>query len=142
MFFSRKSNVTDTLFALRNKVVKLFGLKTSGEVLDRQKLVENSTFEPGQQLGLFKVYDKTENELVVGQDDKHLDFRVSLLVDSLLDGTSQKHLTITTAVTFHNRFGRFYFFLVKPFHKWIVPGMLKGMIERIENSQLPAANLV
>ncbi|WP_162425804.1 DUF2867 domain-containing protein [Pontibacter pudoricolor] len=135
LFFSGKSKVGSTLFAIRNKIVGLFGLKTSGQVSDRQKQRDNFKCEPGDQLGLFKVYNKTENEVVLGENDKHLNFRVSLFLDRPLDNTGRKSLTVTTTVKFNNLFGRVYFLFVRPFHKLIVPVMLKGMIKRIESEK-------
>lgn len=135
LFFSSGPTWADNLFALRNKVVKLFGLKTSGQISDRQQLLDNFTCEKGEQIGLFKVIDKTAQEVVLGEDDKHLNFRVSLLLERLLGDTDKKSLTITTTVKFHNFFGRLYFLPVRPFHKLIVPTMLKGMIKQIENEK-------
>jgi hypothetical protein len=135
VFFSGRSKMADTLFAIRNKIVGLFGLKTAGQISDRQNLLDRFKCEPGDQLGLFKVFDKTENEVVLGEDDKHLNFRVSLLLDRHLDDTGKKSLAITTTVKFNNLFGRVYFLIVRPFHTLIVPAMLKGMIKRIENEE-------
>lgn len=135
LFFSGKSRLGSTLFAIRNKIVGLFGLKTSGQRSNKQKLLGSFKCEPGDQLGLFKVFHKTENELVLGEDDKHLDFRVSLFLDRLQDDTGRKSLTITTTVKFNNLFGRVYFLFVRPLHKLIVPAMLKGILQRIENDK-------
>ncbi|MEJ8801922.1 DUF2867 domain-containing protein [Pontibacter sp. H249] len=135
LFFSGRSKLGSTLFAIRNKIVRLFGLKTSAQLSNKQKLLDSFKCEPGDQLGLFKVFDKTENEVILGENDKHLDFRVSLFLDRLLDEAGQKSLTITTTVKFNNLFGRVYFLFVRPFHKLIVPAMLKGMINRIENEK-------
>ena len=79
------------------------------------------------------MFDKTDNEVILGEDDKHLDFRVSLLLDKLASKTEQKNLTITTTVKFNNSFGRLYFLPVRAFHKLIVPTMLKGIIKQLEN---------
>jgi uncharacterized protein DUF2867 len=135
LFFSGRSKIGSTLFAIRNNIVRLFGLKTSGQLSNKLKLRDSFKCEPGDQLGLFKVFDKTENEVILGENDKHLDFRVSLFLDRLLDEVGQKSLTITTTVKFNNLFGRLYFLFVRPFHKLIVPAMLKGMIKRIENEK-------
>lgn len=78
-FFSSGPKWIEQLFSLKNKIVKIFGLKTSENITDRQKQLDNFSCEPNEQLGLFKVFDKTENEVVLGEDDKHLNFRVSLL---------------------------------------------------------------
>jgi hypothetical protein len=131
-FFTSGPKWVETLFTLRNRIVGLFGLKTSGNITGRQKQIDNFKCKPGEQLGLFKVFEKTENEVVLGADDKHLNFRVSLFFDQAISDNGKKSLTVTTTVEFNNWFGRLYFLPVKPFHKLIVPTMLKGMIAELE----------
>jgi hypothetical protein len=75
---------------------------------------------------LFKVFDVTPQEVLLGEDDKHLNFRVSFLIEKL--GEEEFQLTLITVVNFNNFFGKLYFFPVKPFHKIIVPTMLKGIV--------------
>jgi hypothetical protein len=131
-FFSSGPKWVGILFAFRNRIVSIFGLKTSGNKEEMQNRLDNFKYEPGEQLGLFKVFDKRENEVVLGEDDKHLNFRVSLFVERLHGNELQKALTITTTVEFNNWFGRLYFLPVRPFHKLIVPTMLKGIIRELE----------
>lgn len=131
-FFMSGPKWVDKLLAIRNKLVRLFGLKTSDKIGDRQKVLDNFTFEKGAQHGLFKVVERTTDEIVLGENDRHLDFRVSLLIDHQTGDITNKKLIISTTVQFHNWFGRLYFLPVKPFHKLIVPVMLKGIIKNIE----------
>ena len=131
-FFSSGPKWVEKLFNLRNKIVSVFGLKTSGKLVDRQKQFDNFKCEPGEQLGLFKVFSRTDKEIVLGEDDKHLNFRVSLFLNQSLTDPSRKELTISTTVEFNNWFGRLYFLPVRPFHKFIVPKMLKGIIKGLE----------
>ena len=91
--------------------------------------------EPGERLGMFKLYGKTENELILGEEDKHLKFRVSILTDDEIAHKNRQYLMITTAVEFTNLFGRIYFFPVKPFHQLIVRTTLKRMVKQIGNKQ-------
>lgn len=131
-FFTSGPKWVEKLFTIRNKIVGLFGLKTAGSIIDRQKQLDNFKCEPGEQLGLFKVFSRTNNEVVLGEDDKHLNFRVSLFLDQLLNETDKKTLSISTTVEFNNWFGRLYFLPVRPFHKLIVPTILKGIIKELE----------
>ena len=133
LFLSSGPKWGDTLFVIRDKVVGLFGFKTSKELLGEQKQINAINYEPGEQLGIFKLFDKTANEIILGEDDKHLNFRVSLSLDPTADKTGKRKLTITTMVKFNNWVGRLYFLPVKPFHKLIVRSTLKEMIQRIEN---------
>ena len=135
LFFYTGPKWIDKLFIFRNKVVKLFGLKTANNISKRQQQLENFTGQPGEQVGLFKVFHKTDNEIILGENDKHLDFRVSLFLESNNVETNQKELTISTIVKFNNQFGKIYFLPVRPFHKQIVPTMLKGIIKEINKSE-------
>ena len=130
-FFTSAPTWVSNLLELRNKIVGIFGLKTSGQANNRATLLKNFKCEPNERLGLFKVFDRTENEVVLGEDDKHLNFRVSLLKSKII-GTNQNKLTITTTVEFKNWYGKLYFLPVKPFHSFIVPTMLKGIIRALE----------
>lgn len=132
-FFSSGPRWLGKLFSFRNKLVSLFGLKTSGDIRDREKQLERFKFEPGERLGLFKVFARTENEVILGEDDKHLNFRVSLFLEKQQSQPNMKRLIISTTVEFNNWFGRLYFLPVQPFHKLIVPTMLKGIIRELEN---------
>lgn len=97
---------------------------------DKKQALESFRCEPGQKLGLFKVFYKSENEAILGEDDKHLNFKVSLLIKPSIVTQTNQQLTITTAVTFHNWFGKLYFLPVRPFHKLIVPAIMKDMIKK------------
>ena len=120
----------DLLFAVRNKIVSLFGLKTPNDTGDAKQ--ENYKFEPGERVGLFRVFSRTSNEIILGEDDKHLNFRVSLLLEESNKDQSSKIITATTVVIYNNLFGRIYFFPVKPFHKLIVQTGLKKNFQKLE----------
>lgn len=135
LFFSTGPKWIDKLFMFRNKTVKLFGLKAANNFSKRQLQIENFKGEIGDQVGLFKVFHKTTHEIVLGEDDKHLDFRVSLYLGSNGTASSQKQLTISTLVKFHNQFGKIYFIPVRPFHKLIVPAMLKEIIRAVNKNE-------
>jgi len=130
-FFTSGPGWAEKLFEFRNKLVSMFGLKTPKKENNLQEILDNFTCEPNERVGLFKVYNRTENEVILGEDDKHLNFRISLFKeDANKEGT--KKLIISTTVKFNNWFGKLYFFPVKPFHKLIVPKMLTGIIKQIE----------
>ncbi len=130
-FMSASPEWIEKLFTLRNKIVGVLGLKTPSQLQDRSMVIQNFNGQPGEKLGFFKVYQRSENEIILGEDDTHLDFRVSLLLEP--HHSNVQKLSITTIVTFHNFWGRLYFFPVKPFHRIIVPVMLKGIIKEIQN---------
>jgi uncharacterized protein DUF2867 len=65
----------------------------------------------------YPVLAQDGHEVVVGMDDRHLDFRVGLSVQDL----GRDVLVVTTAVRRHNQLGRAYFALVRPAHFLVVP---------------------
>lgn len=132
-FFSSVPKWIEVLLHLRNKIVGLFGLKTGKLAQNRQQMINDFKCEPGERLGLFKVFSKSTNELILGEDDKHLDFKVSLLFDRKVSG--ENILVVSTVVIFHNWFGRLYFLSVKPFHQLIVPAMLKEVVQQLTSSK-------
>lgn len=134
-FFTSTPNWTVKLFELRNKIVSIFGLKISGNTKNKKELLDAFNCEPNEKLGLFRVYYRNENEVILGEDDKHLDFRVSLYKEENPNDKERKKLTISTTVQFNNWFGKLYFLPVKPFHRLIVPIMLKGLIGQIERKK-------
>lgn len=130
-FFMAAPEWVGILFTLRNKIVSVFGLKTGKKSKDFQSILENFEGKKGESIGLFKVFDRTENELILGEDDTHLDFRISFLLEPRSD--IEKNITISTTVIFNNWMGRLYFMPVKPFHKVIVKKMLRNIIKQVSN---------
>ena len=124
------------LFILRNSIVTVFGLKTGENTNDRKQQLDNFKFEPNERLGLFKVFSKSDNEVILGEDDKHLNFRISLLIEKLNPEHKKKEITISTTVEFNNWYGKLYFLPVRPFHKIIVPRMLKAIIKELDKRDL------
>jgi len=135
-FFSSGPKWIEKLFALRNSLVKRLGLKTPANATNKQAQLAQFNGEVGERLGLFEVFYRDEKEMVLGEDDKHLNFRVSLLLSDSEKTSSQKCLTITTTVQFHNKWGKLYFLPVKPFHRLIVPTMLKNIINHLEKKHV------
>lgn len=130
-FFASAPGWTKFLFALRNKIVPIFGLKVPDTGKSPEEIAENFSFEPNESMGLFKVFARTEKEVIMGEDDQHLNFRISLLKEADPTEKAMKNLTISTTVEFNNRLGKLYFLPVKPFHKLIVAAMLKRTIKQL-----------
>ncbi len=91
------------LMAVRNRVAQGLGLDTAGGSSDTSP---------------FTLLGRVGNSLVVGADDKHLDFRGVLRVVG-------DDLQCATVVHEHNATGKAYFTVVKPFHRRIVPALLR-----------------
>jgi hypothetical protein len=112
------------LMSMRNSVVSKLGLKDLGGLQDipRDKLA--SEYAVGERVGIFTLVSSTDNEVVLEDSDKHLDVRVSFLVEPEGE-TAIVHAN--TVVHVNNVFGKVYMFFVTPFHKIIVPSSLKGL---------------
>jgi hypothetical protein len=122
--------------AIRDRIVGLFGLKTQEQITKSNRPLNNVSYNSGDQLGMFKFFNQSDNEFVLGEDDKHLNFRVSLLLESFDGETVRKKLSITTAVKYNNTFGRIYFFPVKPIHQLLVRTTLKDIVHQLERAQI------
>ncbi|MCT2406475.1 DUF2867 domain-containing protein [Chryseobacterium antibioticum] len=130
-FFTSTPQWGKKMFAFRNSIVKTFGLKTGADHNIPQS-PDGFKLEVGEQVGIFKIFDKTDNEIIMGENDKHLDFRVSILYDKAQNNSKANFLTISTTVKYHNWLGILYFLPVRPFHQLIVQVMLKKMIGKLE----------
>jgi hypothetical protein len=107
------------LMALRNRIVAPLGLKTGP-----MNAPGNARRDPqvGDRLGLFAVFAVSDDELVVGVDDLHLDVRVSVL--KLWRG-GQPRYVLSTVVRTHNGLGRLYMLPVGRIHPLIVRSMMR-----------------
>ena len=101
--FSRHPPWVRTLMGLRNRLGRLVGLK------------------PAPASG-FPVIRQSADEVVLGFDDRHLDFRV---VVAIAGGFA----TVTTLVRWHNAWGRAYLTAIMPFHRAIAARMISGSAE-------------
>ncbi len=129
-FFQSAPSWVDSLFVLRNRIVGYFGLQTGS---DNQHDL-NPPFQVGRKIGLFRVITLTDNEVVIGEDDRHLDFRTSLL---LIHRDTGSQLVVSTLVKTKNTLGVAYFSVMKHVHRLIVPIMLEVMAMKIDERLLP-----
>jgi hypothetical protein len=106
------------LLKLRNFIVKGFGLKTG----DTKEMIIEPYYSIGSKAVYFTVLDRNENEIVMAENDKHLNFRTSVMVEK---DTASSIIYLSTIVQFNNFFGRLYFLPVKPFHRIIIKSLLK-----------------
>ncbi|WP_348638452.1 DUF2867 domain-containing protein [Paraburkholderia sp. D15] len=73
------------LLVLRDFLVRPFGLKRAADL----------RAEGDDRINIFRVFGRYPNEIVLGEDDTHLNFRVSVLVQPPSDG--RPHLVIVNA---------------------------------------------
>jgi len=98
------------LMALRNLLVAPLRLKTGAHAKEHAQ----------RWIGNFPVISETERRVVLGFDDRHLDFLVVVEVA----GERMREVSATTLVKTHNLLGRVYLDAVLPFHRRIVPALL------------------
>ena len=110
------------LMALRNRAVRLVGLKHLGDSLQARSAKPAAAYRVGDRVGIFTLEALSEQEVVLGDDDKHLHVRLSLRKQRI---EGRALLTLSTVVHNHNRLGRVYMAVVGPVHSLIVPLMLR-----------------
>ena len=72
------------------------------------------------------IIEENETGLVIGKQDKHLDFYVVLECESP-SGNAQ-NISISTLVNYNNGLGRIYFFAIRLFHILIVKNLVKRAV--------------
>ncbi|CAM2146093.1 DUF2867 domain-containing protein [Pararobbsia alpina] len=110
--FARQPGWIPMLLNIRDMLVRPFGLKTAAEL----------THSEGDRISLFRVFERHDDEIVLGEDDTHLNFRVSVLVQPLSQG--HRRLIVTTLVFYNRTLGRAYITLIAPFHRAVVRASL------------------
>ena len=97
----------NALLGLRDAIMAPFGVKTSRQLGRRG----------AGRVGIFPVWSTSVDEIILGEDDTHLDFRASVLRRPAKTGSE---LVVTTVVHCHNMLGRTYLAMITPFHILVV----------------------
>lgn len=103
------------MLSIRNGLVAPFGLKPGKETSD----------QPDNSIGFFPVIEETDERIVVGLDDRHLDFRIVVELTHVQEITK---VLMTTVIRRHNIFGKAYLAVVSPFHKLILPRVMSQAV--------------
>lgn len=103
----------NALLDMRDVVLRPFGFKTGGP---RQRRIPSyDEVARRSYSGAYRVYSANEDEVVLGADERHLSFRVSIL-RSVPDDL----VAITTLFIPHTRWGRLLLAAIYPFNRLIV----------------------
>lgn len=115
IIFGTRPKWVQFLFIIRQFLVKCIGLKP----LPRQEPIAG--VQTGSTIGFFTVYTIENQEIILGADDSHLNFR-AVITDTR---EPQYNIKVTTLVQYHNNKGRYYMALIKPFHRLVVKNMVR-----------------
>src|SRR5882762_2491827 len=112
------------LLIVRNKAASLAGLDapTASEILHADI---KDRYVVGGKIGVWPIFSLSEDEVVAGRNNKHLDFRVSVLKLPDGDGSS---VVVSTVCTAHNLSGKLYLFFVVPFHRYGVRKLMANAL--------------
>lgn len=128
LFFTASSPAwVETLIKLRKILVKPFGLKA--EMPPEQRDISPSMrYNKGEKAVFFTIVERNDSEIVISENDKHLIFRFSTLLES---NPVNQIFYITTIVKYHNLLGRCYFTLIKLFHRELMKMTLRAVLKQL-----------
>ncbi len=109
------------LLRIRNAVAGTFGPKTGKNF----KLNQADHYPVGSGAVYFTVTDRNANEIVMAEDDRHMNFRTSLTKKQ--EGLFSA-IYLTTLIKYYNLWGRMYFLPVKPFHCVIMRALIRRLL--------------
>ncbi|CDG85904.1 DUF2867 domain-containing protein [Janthinobacterium agaricidamnosum] len=118
---SRTPGWVHLLMNLRNRIVALAGLKNLGGLAAFDRAKPASAYREGDRVGIFSILYLSDDEIIFGDSDRHLDVRVSVCKLTRLD---RPRIAVSTVVHLKNLLGRVYMVFVAPLHKRIVPAIL------------------
>lgn len=119
--FAHQAGWVGKLTSLRDAIVGRFGLKTT-----RQLRTETSS-DSRDHVEFFRIYTRSAREIILGENDSHLDFRLSVLQQTRDSGDGQsRYLVLSTVVHCNNALGRFYILAIAPFHRLVVRSSLRS----------------
>jgi hypothetical protein len=112
------------LLIVRNKLASLAGLDapTASEILHVEI---KDRLAVGDRIGVWPIFSLSEDEVVAGRDNKHLDFRLSVL--KVRDGDIPS-VIVSTICAVHNLSGKVYLFFVVPFHRYGVRKLMANAL--------------
>jgi Protein of unknown function (DUF2867) len=116
----------ERLMALRNRIVGAFGLKNLGGLSTIDTRKPEADFRPGDRVGIFTLFSRSADEVLLRDKDKHLDVVVSVHKGAAA-GDGAVLVTVTTVVHVHNLLGRLYMLPVTPAHRVIARAMVRAV---------------
>ena len=103
------------LMALRGVMVLPLGLKSG---------LSNRQLPAADRIGFFPLISETDSQIIVGLDDRHLDFRCVANID---DREGRQGVTVSTLIRRHNALGHAYLATILPFHRLILRSVMNRL---------------
>lgn len=125
--FSNQAPWVARLLWLRDRIMAPFGVKTTDQL-------QGSNAGQVRRVAFFRIYEQDATEILLGEDDSHLDFRVSVRCEPV-DGAHR--VVATTVVQCHNLLGRAYLLVIAPFHRRVV----RSALQRAADTGWPPAGV-
>jgi hypothetical protein len=122
--FARRPGWMKLMLVARNKAAALAGLEvpTTSEIMNME---QKDRYVVGEKIGPWPIFFLGSDELVAGRDNKHMDFRLSIM--KVHDGTGPS-VVVSTLCMVHNRFGQYYLSSIIPFHKFGVRRLMASAL--------------
>jgi hypothetical protein len=112
--FARRPGWINLMLIARNKAAALAGLEvpTTAEIMNVEK--KHRCFV-GEKIGPWPIFFLGSDERVAGRDNKHMDFRLSIM--KVHEGI-RPSVVVSTVCMVHNKLGQYYLSSIIPFHKF------------------------
>ena len=122
--FANQPAWVDTLMGVRDTLVAGFGLKTAKQLAALSAVASEKSDRAEKRIAIFKIYESNAKEVFLGEDDSHLNFRISVQLRPAT-AASAPQLVVSTVVHCHNLLGRCYITVIAPFHRQVVQSGLR-----------------
>jgi len=112
--FAQRPGWMKLMLIARNKAAALAGLEvpTTSEIMNME---QRDRYFIGEKIGPWPIFFLSSDELVAGRDNKHMDFRLSIM--KVHDGV-RPSVVVSTLCMVHNKFGQYYLSSIIPIHKF------------------------
>jgi hypothetical protein len=111
--FAWRPGWMNLMLVARNKVAALAGLETP-TTMEIMTMERRDRYSVGDRIGSWPIYFLGADELVAGRDNKHMDFRLSIMKRR----DDRPSVVVSTLCMVHNTFGEYYLSSVIPFHRF------------------------
>ena len=112
------------LLIVRNRIASFVGLDapTASEILHVEI---KDRYAVGEKIGVWPIFSLSEDEIVAGRNNRHMDFRLSVLKMPDGDRTS---VVVSTICTVHKLSGKLYLFFIVPLHRYGVRKLIANAL--------------